>query len=83
LPTLGGSLFGFQPFFVGTTDSNGDYTVNNLTPGSYEVGAEDSGYVNGTSAAFTVSTGNITAPTVALAVDPTTLPVSNPLKRNK
>ncbi len=49
-----------------TTDSSGNYTINNVPAGSYDVNASDKGYVKNTSAAFTVAAGSNTAPTVAL-----------------
>ncbi|HTW93986.1 MAG TPA: carboxypeptidase-like regulatory domain-containing protein, partial [Tepidisphaeraceae bacterium] len=49
-----------------TTDSSGDYTIDNVTDGSYVVKARDKGYVPNASASFTVSDGDDTAPTVQL-----------------
>ncbi len=49
-----------------TTDSSGDYTINNVPTGSYIVNASDKGFVTNTSASFAVATGSNSAPTVAL-----------------
>jgi large repetitive protein len=52
------------------TDSSGDYTFSNVVTGSYDVIVRDFSYKRGTSADFTVATGNNTAPTVALTAAP-------------
>ena len=53
-----------------TTDTNGQYTISDVPTGSYMVSASADGYQRNTSAAFTVSQGNNTAPTVALTAVP-------------
>ncbi|HUB25609.1 MAG TPA: carboxypeptidase-like regulatory domain-containing protein [Tepidisphaeraceae bacterium] len=75
--SMGSSLFFLPPTqLFATTDSSGDYVINDVPAGSYEVEARDRGYSSNTSAAFTVASGDNTAPTVALSVSSTT---NNPL----
>ena len=54
-----------------TTDKNGQYTISDVPTGSYIVSAWADGYQRNMSAAFTVSQGTNTAPTVALTAVPT------------
>jgi hypothetical protein len=60
------------------TNSKGIYTLNNVPVGtyksnspttSYELGVSDNGFVDNTSAAFTITAGSNTGPTVVLTPD--------------
>lgn len=77
IPAPGGSPSPTNPIvppikvLFATTDTNGQYTISDVPTGSYMVTASADGYQRNTSAAFTVSQGNNTAPTVALTAIPT------------
>lgn len=60
---------------VGFTNSSGDYTIDKVPVGTYQIGASAKHYVDNTSAAFTVTAGSNTAPTVALTPKSSVTPI--------
>jgi protocatechuate 3,4-dioxygenase beta subunit len=56
---------------AGTTNSSGEFTLNDVPVGSYEIAVSDNGYEDYTSAAFTVASGENTVPTISLTTTAT------------
>lgn len=65
------SAFGSGRFLTATTDSSGNYTIDNVATGDYTIAAFDQGFARSTGTAFTVAAGSNTAPTIALTALPT------------
>jgi len=58
--------YGPKHYTVKATDAKGDYSFSNILAGTYLVSIQAKGYVDNTSANFTVVAGSNTAPTVQL-----------------
>gem|GEM_PF-1150526 len=67
--TLGGPVAGATvtvPCCVGTTDANGNYTLNNVPEGSYTVSVSAENYINGSVDNVAVTNGNNTVCNISL-----------------
>lgn len=65
------SPIGFGRVFTATTDSSGDYTINNVPTGNYTISVTDKGFTKSTGTAFTIAGGSNTVPTISLTALPT------------
>ncbi len=74
-PIAGASVSTQPATTTATTDSQGNYSISNVTPGSYTVTASASGYFPG-SASVTVTAGQTSTCNVALQPVPTTGTIS-------
>lgn len=74
-PIAGASVSTQPTTLLVTTDAQGNFSISNVTPGSYTVSASASGYLAG-SASVTVTGGQTAAANLALQPEPTTGTIS-------